>query len=182
MAEAAARPPIYAYMAEFDDADTLIAATRAGKEQGYNVIECYTPVPLHEISEILGARNRLPRIILIGGIIGALAGFGMQYYASVVAYPFNIGGKPLNSWPSFIVITFELTVLFAGLAAVFGMLALNGLPRPHHPVFSVEGFGDASRDKFFLLVGWIDPLFDMDDTKKFMEGLKPNRVVEVPHE
>jgi hypothetical protein len=182
MAEAAQRPRIYAYMAEFDDAERLIEATRAGKEKGYKVIECYSPVPLHEIGEILGAKNRLPFIILMGGIIGALAGFGMQYYASVISYPFNIGGKPLNSWPSFIVITFELTVLFAGLAAVFGMLALNGLPRPHHPVFSVEGFGEASRDKFFLLVGWIDPLFDMEDTRSFMEGLEPDRVLEVPHE
>jgi hypothetical protein len=182
MAKPSERAPIYGYIAEFEDVDSLVAATKATKDKGWRWVEAYTPMPVHELTDVLGCRNRLPKIILIGGIVGALVGFGMQYYASVHSYPQNIGGRPLNSWPSFIVVTFELTILFAAFSAVLGMLALNGLPRPHHPVFSVPGFDTASRDRFFLILGSRDELFDMEGTKAFLEGQKPLSVHEVPHE
>jgi hypothetical protein len=119
--------------------------------------------------------------VLGGGLVGALTGFGVQYYAAVVHYPTNVGGRPLDSWPSFIPVTFELTILFAALTAVLGMLALNGLPRPHHPVFSVPGFELASRDRFFLLVPHYDPSFEPDRAREVFARTGPLSLHEVPH-
>ena len=144
-------------------------------------MEAYTPFPMHEVSHALGHRNDLPKYVLCGGILGALTGFGMQYYAAVIHYPINVGGRPLNSWPAFIPITFEMTILFAALTAVLGMLALNGLPRPHHPVFSVPEFEMASRDRFFLLLLHYDPIFDADRATETLLATKALSVQEVPN-
>jgi hypothetical protein len=173
--------PIYGYLAEFHDGDQLIDGAQRARAAGYTVMEAYTPIPMHEVAHALGHRNDLPWIVLGGGVLGALSGFGMQYWISVVDYPIDIGGRPLNSWPSFIVVTFEMTILFAALAAVLGMLWLNGLPQPYHPVFNVPAFELASRNRFFLMILSRDPRFEMGSTKSFMEGLAVIEVSEVPH-
>jgi hypothetical protein len=173
--------PCFGYLAEFPDGDALLEAAKASRAAGYREMEAYTPIPMHDLSHVLGYKSRLPALVFCGGLFGALAGWGMQYWASVHAYPVNIAGKPLNSWPSFVIITFEMTILCAALTAVLGMLALNGLPRPHHPVFSVPQFGLASRDRFFLLLMARDPLFDVEATEKFMHGLDAVSVEEVPN-
>ena len=175
-----AEKKIYGIMAEFKDEVELLKASRTAFEQGYRMLDAYSPFPVHGLAEAVGHRpGKLPRLVLTGGIIGGLVGFGMQYYASVISNPFNIGGRPLNSWPSFIPITFELTILFAAFAAVFGMFALNGLPMPYHPVFNVEKFASASRDGFFMVIENKDPKFDIEDTSNFLKGLKPVEVNEV---
>ena len=171
----------FGVLAEYKDGAALLAAIELGKEAGYRDMEAYTPLPMHEVSHALGHKNHLPLLVLIGGLLGATIGFGMQYYASVVHYPINVGGRPLNSWPSFIPVTFEMTILCAALTAVLGMLALNGLPRPHHPVFSVPGFELASRDRFFLLVLHYDPRFDADRATAVLEASRPLSLHEVPH-
>ncbi len=177
----APRPPVYGYLAEFTDAAALLEATRRSRAEGYTVLEAYTPLPIEEVAHALGHKNRLPLVVLCGGLAGAAAGFGMQYYASVIAYPMNIGGRPLNSWPSFIVITFEVAILFAAFAAVLGMLALNKLPMPYHPVFNVPEFELASRNRFFLMILSRDPRFDLARTRTFLESLGPRSLAEVPH-
>ena len=171
---------LYGIMAEFDDPETLIAATKRTYEEGYRKMDAYTPFPVHGLSEALGHRGiRLPRIVLAGGILGAVTGYGLQYFASALDYPHNIGGRPLNSWPAFIPVTFEMTILVAALTAVLGMLALNGLPEPYHPVFNVPNFELASRSHFFLCIEATDPQFDREATKRFLESLEPNSVSEV---
>ena len=175
------KPPIYGYLAEFDRSEALFACAKASRAKGYTVMEAYTPMPLHGLTEILGYTNDLPRIVLCGGVVGAIAGFGLQYWVSVLEYPVNIGGRPLNSWPAFIVPMFETTILFAALAAVFGMLWLNGLPQPYHPVFNVPRFALSTRNRFFLCVEATDPLFDRELTRKFLEGIVPGSVTEVEH-
>lgn len=180
-APAAPKQPIYGYLAEFDDSDRLLGAARTVKEKGYEVVEAYSPLPIHGLADILGWKNHLPAIVFAGGLVGACVGFGLQYWVSVIEYPVNIGGKPLNSWPAFIVPTFECTILFAAAAAVFGMLGLNGLPQPYHPVFNVPHFVEASRDKFFLMILSRDPRFDLRGTKEFLQSLKPVSLEEVPH-
>jgi hypothetical protein len=171
---------VYGLLAEFEEADVLLAAVRQAHAVGYRQMNGYTPFPVHGLSQALGQNlTRLPLLVLLGGVVGGCAGYFMLYYASVISYPINVGGRPLHSWPAFIPITFEMTVLGASLAAFLGMLALNGLPQPYHPLFNVPAFGLASRNRFFLCIQAGDPLFDLTRTRLFLEGLHA-RVHEVP--
>jgi Alternative complex III, ActD subunit len=173
-------PPLYGVMAEFDNPSDLVAAARETYEAGYRRINGYSPFPIEELSEAIGfTKTSLPLIVLLGGIVGALAGFFMQYWMEVKDYPLNVGGKPYNSWPAFIPITFETTVLCAAFAAVLGMLALNKLPQPYHPVFNAPNFALATRDRFFLVIEANDPKFNHDEVLRFMRGLGPKDVVDV---
>ena len=174
------RDPIYGIMAEFDSATALVEAARKTHQAGYKKIDAYSPFPIEGLAEEIGSRNDVPIVVLIGGIVGGLTGYLMQYWMSAVDYPLNIGGKPYHSWPAFIVITFEMTILFAGVSAVLGMLALNGLPMPYHPVFNVPRFALASKDRFFLIVFSSDKKYDPAATRKFLESLDPRSVSEVP--
>jgi len=174
------KPRIHSLLAEFKDPDQLIQAVRAARNNGYTKLDAYSPLPVHGLAEELGhKRTILPVIVFFGGLTGTLAGYGLQYWVSVIAYPLNIGGRPFHSWPAFIPITFETTVLFAAFSAVIGMLALNKLPMPHHPVFNVRRFRFASRNRFFLEVESTDPLFDLEKTRGFLESLSPSGVYEV---
>lgn len=171
----------FGLLAEFADADELVAATARAHADGYRNVEAYAPMPVEGLAEALGfRRTRMPLVVLIGGVVGALSGFALQYYCAVVAYPLNIGGRPLLSWPSFVPVIFEMTVLFAALSAVFGMLALNGLPRPHHPLFAIPSFDRASQDRFFLCILAQDPKFHLHSTRQFLEGLGAKEVTDVP--
>jgi hypothetical protein len=176
------QPPIYGLLAEFSDPTELVAAARRAYEEGYRQMDAYSPFPVEELAEALGFhRTRVPLIVLIGGLVGCIGGYFLQYYVAAIHYPLNIGGRPLNSWPAFIPITFELTVLVAALSAVLGLLALNGLPMPYHPVFNVPRFALATRDRFFLCIEATDPLFDREGTRRFMERLVPREVSEVDY-
>lgn len=173
---------LYALVAEFADSDTLLAAAHRTREAGYTQTDAFAPVPVHGLAEALGARRTiLPWIVFLGGLLGCIGGFYLQYWVSVMEYPVNIGGRPLNSWPSFIPVTFECTILGAGLFTIIGMLALNGLPRPYHPVFNTPGFERASDDRFFLCIESDDPQFDLDRTRAFLEDTGPDRVSAVHH-
>ena len=173
--------PIYGTMAEFASAQDLVAAARRTYEEGYRKIDTYSPFPVEELAEAIGFhKNGVPLVTLIGAIIGGLSGYLLQYWVAVIAYPVNVGGRPYHSWPSFIIVTFEMTILFGALSAVFGMLALNGLPMPYHPVFHVQRFALASKDRFFLIVFASDPKYDPKGTRQFLEGLKPRSISEVP--
>lgn len=173
--------PIYGIMAEFDSASDLVAAAKHTHEAGYKKIDAYSPFPVEELAEAIGFHsNRVALVTLIGAAIGGLSGYLLQYWIAVVTYPINVGGRPYHSWPSFIVVTFEMTILFGGISAVFGMLALNGLPMPYHPVFNVPRFAMASKDRFFLIVFSTDPKYDPAGTRQFLEGLKPRSISEVP--
>ena len=171
--------PLYGLMAEFDSPTALVAAARRAREAGYRKMDAYSPFPIEELSEVLHQRDRLPLVVLIGGIVGGASGFLFQYWASAIDYPINVGGRPLLSWPSFIPVTFEMTILVAAFAAVLGMLGLNGLPMPYHPVFNVPRFEYASRNRFFLCIESADPLFNKEATGKFLESLEPREVCEV---
>lgn len=175
------RPPVYGLLAEFHDPGDLVLAVRRAKEAGYERMDAYTPFPIEELAHLLGRRRLLPLVVLIGGVTGTLTALFMQYYAAVISYPINVGGRPLDSWPAWIPITFELTVLFAALTTVLGMLALNGLPMPYHPVFNVPRFALATRDRFFLCIEATDPKFDRDETRRFLERFVPRSVSEVEH-
>jgi len=176
------KQPIYGLMAEFPDPNTLVAAARKTREAGYRKMDAFSPFPIEELSDALGHHHDpLPLLVLIGGIVGGACGFLFQYWASAIDYPINVGGRPLLSWPSFIPVTFEMTILVAAFAAVLGMLGLNGLPMPYHPVFNVERFVNASRNRFFLCIESTDPLFDKEATGKFLESLEPREVCEVAH-
>lgn len=176
------RVPIYGLLAEFADANTLLAATRRAHEEGYRHMDAYSPFPIEELAAALGfCKTKLPLLVLIGGIIGGVGGYFMQYYSAAIGHPINVGGRPFHSWPSFVPVTFELTVLVAALFAVLGMLALNGLPMPYHPVFNVERFALASRDRFFLCIEATDPHFDRQGTKVFLQELPARTVTEIPH-
>ncbi|MGO9096474.1 MAG: DUF3341 domain-containing protein [Bryobacteraceae bacterium] len=171
---------MYGLLAEFEEPETLLEAARRAYEAGYRKLDAYSPFPLEGLAESIGARRtRVSLIVLMGGILGCLTGFGLQYWISVIDYPLNVGGRPYNSWPSFIPVTFELTVLFAATAAVVGMLALNGLPMPYHPVFNVPRFALASRDRFFLCIESADAKFDAAATRQFLESLHAHEVTEV---
>jgi hypothetical protein len=170
-------PSLHGLMAEFDDPNALVAAAHRAHHEGYRRMDAYSPFPIEELHEALGMHHtRLPLIVLIGGVLGCLGGYGLQYWVSAVAYPLNVGGRPLNSWPAFVPVTFECTILAAALAAVFGMLALNGLPMPHHPVFNVPRFALASRNRFFLCIEACDPKFELEETRRFLETLEPREV------
>ena len=176
------RPPVYGLMAEFDNPSAAVAAAHRVHEAGYRRVDAFSPYPVEELSEAVGVhRTPMSLIVLIGGLLGGSLGYLMQYYILVWDYPLNVGGKPFHSWPAFIPITFECTVLGAALFAVFGMLALNGLPEPYHPVFNAPNFALASRDRFFVLVESTDPKFDRDRTAEFLRSLGPREVTDVEH-
>jgi hypothetical protein len=176
------RPPIYGLMAEFDNPEGLLAAAQRAHDEGYRRMDAYSPFPVEGLSEAIGFhRSGLPLVVLIGGILGGLGGYLMQYYMMVIDYPLNVGGRPLHSAPAFVPVTFELTILVAALAAVLGLLALNGLPMPYHPVFNVPHFEMASRNLFFLCIEAEDPQFDRQNTRRFLESLQPLGVSEVAH-
>jgi hypothetical protein len=173
---------LYGLLAEFDNPGDLVAAAHKAREAGFRKMDAYTPFPIEELAEALGIHyNRLPLLVLLGGIFGAFFGYGLQYWTSVIDYPLNVGGRPFHSWPSFIAPTFETTVLFAALTAVLGMLALNGLPMPHHPVFNVPRFALASRDTFFLCIEAADEKFDRERTLTFLHRLGAKQISEVEH-
>lgn len=174
------RPPIYGLVAEFENEKDLLASARVAHEAGYVSLDAYSPMPVEGLADALGFHHtRLPWVIFAGGTLGALTGFFMQLYAAAIDYPLNIGGRPLNSWPAFVPITFELTILGAALFAVFGLLAMNGLPAPYHPLFNVPRFALASRELFFLCIKSKDPKFDRAATRRFLESLGPAAVTEV---
>jgi hypothetical protein len=165
-------PPLYGVMAEFENPTDLVAAARRVYAAGYRRINGYSPYPIEELSEAIGfTHTSLPLIVFIGGLVGAVGGFFMQYWMEVIDYPLNVGGKPFNSWPAFIPITFEMTVLCAAFAAVLGMLVLNKLPQPYHPVFNVPNFAMATRDRFFLAVEANDPKFDHAEVVVLLKSL-----------
>jgi hypothetical protein len=171
---------VYGLMAEFDDPNALVAATTRAYREGYRRMDAYSPFPIEELHDALGGgHTRLPLIVLIGGILGCVGGYALQYWTAAVAYPINVGGRPYHSWPAFIPVTFECTILAAALSAVLGMVALNGLPMPYHPVFNVPRFALASRNRFFLCIEARDPKFDVERTRRFLETLEPREVTTV---
>jgi len=172
--------PLYGLMAEFEDPTALVDATRAAREAGFTKLDAYSPYPIEALSEALDIHDRkLPAVVLGGGVLGAIAGYALCYWCSVIEYPLNVGGKPFHSVPAFVVPTFETTILFAAFAAVLGMLGLNGLPMPYHPVFNAPRFALASRDRFFLCIEAKDPKFDHDETWAFLTKLGPRVVMDV---
>ena len=173
--------PIHGLMAEFDSAQAVVDAARKTVGAGYAKLEAYTPVPIEELNDIIHKkRSKLSSLVLVGGLSGMATGFVLQYWASVIEYPMNIGGRPFASWTAFVVPSYELTILFASLTAAGAMIALNGLPQPYHPVFNAPRFSLASSDKFFLVVESDDPKYDGDTTRQFLEGLGAKGVYEVP--
>ncbi|WP_437201416.1 DUF3341 domain-containing protein [Planctomicrobium sp. SH664] len=181
MTAAKESPKTYGLLAEFNDSESLIHAARTVTEKGYVKVEAYTSFPIEELSNALNfRRSGLPLVVLIGGILGCAGGYFMQYWLSVHEYPLNIGGRPNHSWPAFIPVTFELTILVAALSAVLGMLALNGLPRPHHPLFAIPQFERASTDGYFLGIQAIDPLYDEEATAALLRDLQAKEVIHVP--
>jgi hypothetical protein len=171
----------YGLMAEFDSPQELLDAAQKTHRAGYKQMDAFSPFPVEGLADAIGFhKNNVSLVVLIGGIIGGLSGYLLQYYVAVISYPINVGGRPLHSWPSFIIVTFELTILFGGLSAAIGMLALNGLPMPYHPVFNVPEFAKASDDKFFLVVFASDPNYDAARTRDFLKGLAPRAISEVP--
>src|SRR6185437_11327859 len=173
-------PKLYGIMAEFDNPSELVAAARQTHKAGYRRVNGYSPYPIEELTEAIGfTRTTLPLIVLVGGILGGLGGFFMQYWMEVINYPLNVGGNPYNSWPAFIPITFECTILVAAFSAVLGMLALNKLPQPYHPVFNAPNFALATRDRFFLVIEASDRHFDHARVTEFLRGLGAKDLVDV---
>ena len=174
-------PKVFGLMAEFDNVNDAITAARRTYSAGYRKLDAYSPFPVEELSEAIGFhKNGVALVCLIGGLLGCTAAYTLQWWINTISYPINVGGRPLNSWPAFIVVTFEMTILFAGLAAVFGMLALNGLPMPYHPVFNVPRFAFATKDRFFLIIFSSDPKYSSSETRQFLETLQPYSISEVP--
>lgn len=170
---------LYGLVAEFEDKAELVHAAEKAYAQGYRKMDGYTPFPIEGLAKALGKSNRMPLLILLSGILGGCSAYFMEWFANVVSYPINIGGRPLHSWPSFIPITFELTVLGAALTAFFFALGLSGLPKPYHPMFNLQEFERASQDRFFLCIEAGDTLFDLEETRVFLESLDPLLVKEV---
>lgn len=182
MVDGAGQIGIYGLMAEFDNPTDVVRAAERVYDEGYRQMDAYSPYPIEELSEAIGFHtNRMPLVVLIGGLLGCLGGAALCYWVSTTAYPLNIGGRPLNSWPAFIPVAYECTILLAALSAVFGMILLNGLPQPYHPVFNVPRFALASRDHFFLCVESADPKFDPVATRAFLATLGAREVSEVPY-
>jgi Protein of unknown function (DUF3341) len=174
-------PRIFGLMAEFDNVNDAITAARRTYAAGYRKLDAYSPFPVEELAEAVGFRgNGVALVCLVGGLLGCTAAYILQWWINTISYPVNIGGRPLHSWPSFIIVTFEMTILFSGLSAVFGMLSLNGLPMPYHPVFNVPRFELASKDRFFIVIFASDRNYDALLTRQFLEGLNPISVAEVP--
>jgi len=173
---------LYGLLAEFDSATELVDAARQVRDAGYTSIDAFSPFPIHELDEALGfKRSILPYLCFAGGITGLATGIALQYFVHVIDYPIIVGGRPHFSLPAMIPPTYELTILFTAFTAVFGMLFLNGLPRPYHPLFNVPRFALATREKFFLLIESIDENFDLVETRRFMEGLEGQQeVFDVP--
>lgn len=177
---AEAAPKLYGLVAEFTTPDALVRACREVRAAGYRRIDAYSPFPLEEAADAIGfEKTQVPLLTLVGGILGGLSGFLLQYWVHTSAYPLNVGGRPLNSWPSFIIITFEMTILFAGITAVVGMLTLNGLPQPYHSIFNHPRFTAATRDRFFICIEAADPKFDLDETTRFLQATEAVDVAEV---
>jgi hypothetical protein len=173
-------PALFGLMAEFEEHEQLLAAARRAYAEGYRRMDAYSPFPVEGLAEAVGHENSaIPLFTLAGGIIGGLGAYFMQWYAMAKLYPINVGGRPLNSWPNFIPVTFELTVLIASVSAFLGVFILNRLPEPHHPVFNVPEFDRASSDRFFLCIEADDPKFEVVETRKFLENLKAIKVTEV---
>jgi hypothetical protein len=174
-------PATFGLMAEFDNVNDAIIAARRTYAAGYRKLDAYSPFPVEELSEAIGFhKNGVALVCLVGGLLGCTAAYVLQWWINTISYPINIGGRPLHSWPSFVIVTFEMTILFSGLSAVFGMLALNGLPMPYHPVFNVPRFELASKDRFFLVIFSTDRNYDLIRTRQFLEGLNAISVAEVP--
>ena len=175
-----APPAIHGLLAEFSDANELVAAAAQTHAAGYTQFDCYTPFPIEALTDAMGHHHsRMAGLVLLGGILGGVGALALCYWTSAVDYPLIVGGRPFASWPSFIPVIFECTVLGAALAAVLGMLGLNGLPMPYHPVFNVPRFALASRDRFFLCIEATDPKFDVDDTWGFLSRMQPRQVSQV---
>ncbi len=171
---------LYGLMAEFTTPEALVAATQRAYADGYRKMDAYTPMPVDGLPEALGStRTWVSTLVLLGGLTGCVGGFGLMYWITCIAYPMNVGGRPMYSWPAYIPPTFETTILLSALTAVIGMLALNGLPQPYHPVFNVPRFQLASQDRFFLCIEAADPRFNLEATKGFLKGLGPQEVSEV---
>ncbi len=171
-------PDLHGLMAEFESPGAVVAATRAAYTAGYRTMDAYTPYPIEELPHALGVRrSRVPLIVLTGGVLGGLGGLALAAWASAIAFPMNVGGRPYLSWPAFIPVAYECTILVAALAGVVGMLALNGFPAPYHPVFNVPRFALASRNRFFLCIETRDPKFDREATSRFLEELADVRGV-----
>jgi hypothetical protein len=171
---------LHGLIAEFNSPQELVEASRAAYSEGYRKMDAYSPYPIEEVCEALGFHgNRMPLIVLLGGIAGGLFGYGMQYWMTVISYPLNVGGKPFHSMPLYIPVTFECIILFGALSAVIGMFLLNGLPMPYHPVFNAPNFHRASSDGFFLCIEATDPKFDIEKTRGFLARLQPQQVSEV---
>jgi hypothetical protein len=181
MAHAAALPtPYYGLMAEFDSAQALLDAAHKVRGAGYTKTDAFSPFPIHGLDEAIGFHeHKIPKFVLLGGLTGLAAGWGLEYWTQVIAYPLNIGGRPFNAWVSFIPPAFETTILFAAFTAAISMIVLNGLPQPYHPVFNAPSFNLASREKFFLVIEAADAKYDAQGTKSFLESLHPREVVAV---
>lgn len=176
------RPPIYGLIAEFDTPTEIVVAARRAHQEGYRKMDAYSPFPVEGLSEAIGFhKDSVALICLIGGLLGLATAYVLQYWINSIGYPLNVGGRPFHSWPAYIVVCFEMTVLFGGLAAALGMLAMNGLPMPYHPLFNVPSFSFASKDKFFLCIEAADPKFSREATYKFLASLGPRAITEVPH-
>ncbi|MDQ4077327.1 MAG: DUF3341 domain-containing protein [Chloroflexota bacterium] len=175
------QPCLYGLVAEFGDEEALLSAAWRTRKAGYHHLRAYTPFPVDGLPELLGKREGwlLPLLALLGGLTGAIGGYVMQYYSAVIAWPLNVAGRPYNSWPAFIPVTIGMIILFAAVTVFIGMLVRNGLPQPYHPIFNVPEFELASQSRFFLCILVTDPKFHMEETRRFLLALEPNRVREV---